>query len=269
VAAGWRLLDDGVAGGRWNMAVDEALLAAAARGGPPTLRLYAWDGPWLSLGLGQALAPARAAACAAAGVRIVRRATGGRAVLHGADLTYAVAAPAGALPEGLRASYAQVAEALVAALAFLGLAASRAPAPQAPPAASGRPFDCFARAGIEEICVAGRKLVGSAQRRGRGAVLQHGSLRLAADPPGARRAAGLRATGSTSLAELGCTASPREVRRALVAAFERVLGRLEPAPLAPWERALACSRALERARKPLASPLAVPSGTSRVPLGNR
>ena len=64
----------------------------------PTLRLYAWQGPWLSLGYGQRLGAERLAACAEAGVGVVRRATGGLAVLHGADLTYAVAAPESAAP---------------------------------------------------------------------------------------------------------------------------------------------------------------------------
>lgn len=273
MAAGWRLLDDGAADGRWNMAVDEALLASAVRGGPPTLRLYAWEGAWLSLGFAQALAPQRVAACEAAGVGLVRRATGGRAVLHGADLTYAVAAPAGSLPEGLRASYARVADALVAALAALGVAASRAPT--ASPSAAARratepAFDCFAEAGIEEICVAGHKLVGSAQRRGQGGVLQHGSLRLASDPDRARRAAGLGGGASaTSLAELGCSASPSGVRRALAAAFARALGPLEPGTLSPRERDFARARSRERARNPLTAPSPVPTGTSRVLHGNR
>ena len=99
MSARWRLLLDGPGAGSWNMAVDEALLRSAQRGAAPTLRFYSWDGAWLSLGFAPSpLDAARRAACREAGVGIVRRATGGRAVLHGADLTYAVAAPVAALP---------------------------------------------------------------------------------------------------------------------------------------------------------------------------
>ena len=173
----WRLLRDGAASGAWNMGVDEALLATASESGRATLRLYAWDGPWLSLGHAQPAPGPLAQACTEAGVGLVRRATGGSAVLHGSDLTYAVAVPESALPPGLQGSYARVAEALSLALASLGLRTRRAPGGPSP-----RGFDCFQQAGGDEICVGERKLVGSAQRRSGGAVLQHGSIRLAPDP---------------------------------------------------------------------------------------
>ena len=76
------------------MGMDEALLASVVAGGPPTLRLYRWQGAWLSLGYSQRLSSRRLAACRQAGVGVVRRVTGGRAVLHGGDLTYAVSVPA-------------------------------------------------------------------------------------------------------------------------------------------------------------------------------
>ncbi len=112
----WRLLQHGAAHGAFNMGVDEALLASAIAG-IATLRFYGWEGHWLSLGYAQRLDPRRIAACADAGVGIVRRVTGGRAVLHGSDLTYCLAAPETALPEGLRGSYRLVADALIAGLA--------------------------------------------------------------------------------------------------------------------------------------------------------
>ena len=235
----WRLLLDGDAHGFWNMGVDEALVATAATGGPATLRLYGWRGPWLSLGYAQRPSPERARACRAAGAGVVRRATGGRAVLHGADLTYAVAAPESALPEGLRATYALLAGALAQALAALGIAAERAPVGSV----EGPGFDCFAAPAGDELCVGGRKLVGSAQLRAGGAVLQHGSLRLALDPPAVRRAAGLRGSGATSLAEIGCAAAPERVRALLVEAFGDALGAtLQPGLLTPTERDLARNR---------------------------
>lgn len=229
----WRLLLDGDGHGFWNMGVDEALLATAAAGGPATLRLYGWRGAWLSLGYAQRATPERVAACHAAGTGIVRRATGGRAVLHGCDLTYAVAAAEGALPEGLRATYALLAGALVRGLADLGVSAERA----APGPGDGTAFDCFAVPADDELCVGGRKLMGSAQWRAGGAVLQHGSLRLRPDPVEARRAAGLDTRGATSLTEVGCGASLERIQWAIRAAFEAALGAsLRIGRLTPAER---------------------------------
>lgn len=229
----WRLLLDGDGHGFWNMGVDEELVATAARGGPATLRLYGWRGPWLSLGYAQHRSFERAGACRAAGAGVVRRATGGRAVLHGADLTYAVAAPEAALPEGLRATYALLAGALAEALAALGVAAERAPAGPA----EGAGFDCFAAPAGDELCVGGRKLVGSAQLRAGGAVLQHGSLRLAPDPLAVRQAVGLPGSGATSLVETGCVVAPERLRALLVEAFEAALGAtLQPGSLSASER---------------------------------
>ncbi|MDJ0852875.1 MAG: octanoyltransferase [Myxococcota bacterium] len=237
----WRLLVDAGAAGPWNMGVDEALLASASRGGPPTLRLYTWSGPWLSLGYAQRLAPATTEACRAAGVGVVRRATGGGAVLHGADLTYAVAAPEALLPGGLQGSYARLSRGLERALGRLGIAVTAGDPP--PEATEARPFDCFAVAAAHELCVGGRKLVGSAQRRGQGAVLQHGSLRLRPDPEAARSAAGLAGSGATSLAELGCPAAPEEARGALLEGLGAALdARWEAGELAAAEAEAAATR---------------------------
>lgn len=234
------------------MAVDEVLLEAAAAGGAPALRLYGWRGPWLSIGYAQPIEPETLAACAAAGVRVVRRMTGGRAVLHGADLTYAIAAPDAALPEGLEASYRLVCDALLAALATFGVAAERAPA--AAPLRPRAAFDCFESPAADEITARGRKLAGSAQRRAQGAVLQHGSIRLAPDPAAAAAAARL-GSGATSLGELGV--APGAARRALVAELPTALARLlgaavEPAALTASERAAARARAGRMRREPLA-----------------
>jgi lipoate-protein ligase A len=262
VAARWRLLLDGPASGPWNMAVDEALLRSAQRGAPPTLRFYSWDGAWLSLGFAQSLSDERRAACREAGVGIVRRATGGRAVLHGGDLTYSVVAPASALPAGLHATYARIGEALRAALASLGVEVERADPSRA--AAGREAFDCFQSPAADEICARGRKLAGSAQRRAGGAVLQHGSLRLRPDPPAARAAAGLEPEGATSLAELGFALDPGRVRAAGAAAFAAVLPAiLERAPLDEEELAQAAELADSRAAALL------PWGFSRDPVAGR
>jgi lipoyl(octanoyl) transferase len=252
--AEWRLLVvPRPATGWWNMAVDEALLAAAAVGGPPTLRLYAWDGPWLSLGHAQPFDDAGLAACREAGVEVVRRVTGGRAVLHGADLTYAVTAREDALPAGLDASYRVLSDALLVALRGLGVAAERVAHGPVAVAAEGA-FDCFAEAANDELCVGGRKLAGNAQRRAGGALLQHGSIRLAADPVAAARIAGT-GLGATSLGELGL--APAAARRALSEALPKALAERigvswTIAPLAPAERDDARRRAVWLRRDPLA-----------------
>lgn len=224
MAQRWRLLIEPTpTTGWWNMAVDEVLLAGTAAGAAPVLRLYRWDGPWLSLGYGQPLHDATAAACRDVGVEVLRRVTGGRAVLHGADLTYGVAAPAAALPAGLDASYRLLSDAIRLALRELGVDAERAPAAAAIAPSAG--FDCFASPATDEICVGGRKLAGSAQRRAAGAVLQHGSIRIEPDPVAFARAVGL-GPGAISLQQLGVSADrARDVLgRALPAALGQLLG---------------------------------------------
>ena len=251
------------------MGVDEALLATAATGSA-TLRLYSWDGPWLSLGYGQRCGDELVRACRSAGVGLVRRATGGRAVLHGADLTYAVAAPEAALPPGLRGSYEKVADLLLAALAAVGVASAKsatASASAATPGSAGSGpgrshgldgsdgFDCFEVAAADEICLGGSKLAGSAQRRAGGAVLQHGSIRLQADPTAAARAVGLLGAGATSLRESGHPVSERDLRAALIEAFPGVFRvALVPEALSCEEESLARARVRQHRRDPLTRP---------------
>ena len=239
----WRLLRDGAADGPRNMGIDEALLASAIGSGTATLRLYAWRGPWLSLGYSQRLGDERRASLAEAGVGVVRRMTGGGAVLHGADLTYAIAAREAQLPPGLRGSYELVGAVLEQALLGLGIAAERIPPRRA---AQPAPFDCFARPAADELCVAGRKIVGSAQRRAGGGVLQHGSIRLAPDPARLRSLLGFAAREGTSLAEEGYTGSAEDVARAVRDAFAQHLGVVfHPSSPSFEERAIAGRRGPE------------------------
>jgi len=266
------------------MGVDEALLTSAVRTGCPSLRFYRWKGPWLSLGYGQILDRGRIAACDRAGVGVVRRATGGRAVLHGNDLTYALAARENQLPAGLTASYGLVSRILITALQALGLEAVSSPPPGRreafqhrfqvdPKRAVSHPergdFECFARPAGREICVGGRKIAGSAQRRANGGILQHGSIRLAADPLEARRASSLSGAGATSLMELGADSDPEVLRSACVEAFERALGALEAGVLSAEERAGADEHVrIYRSGSGFASP-GYAQGASRQPLADR
>lgn len=158
------------------MAWDQALMSRARRTGEAVLRVYAWNAPTLSLGRNQT---ARGAydldRAGELGVRFVRRPTGGRALLHHREVTYSVTAP-DAFDTSLRGAYARINALLLRALAALGVNArlaavrSRTPSPGLAP--------CFDEPAAGEIVVNGRKLVGSAQWRCDGALLQHGSILL-------------------------------------------------------------------------------------------
>ena len=173
---GWNLLlDSEPHPGSVNMAVDQALLDDAGRTGLAFLRLYRWDPPCLSFGRNEpALARYDRAEIERRGLAVVRRPTGGRAVWHQQELTYAVAAPItafGALGE----TYLAIHERLAAALRSLGVPAAVAPPASVPSLATGA---CFAASVGGEIVGNGRKIVGSAQVREGNAFLQHGSILL-------------------------------------------------------------------------------------------
>jgi len=161
------------------MAVDEALMQSARRDGGATLRFYRWEPGCLSFGRNQA---ARGSydpeAAAARGIDVVRRPTGGRAVYHHRELTYSVTAPASTWGS-LRDTYCRINRALASGLGALGIPARCAGA-DLPPGRSPRPTAraCFRDPLPGEVTAAGRKLIGSAQWRDGGALLQHGSLLL-------------------------------------------------------------------------------------------
>ncbi|MBM3278168.1 MAG: lipoate--protein ligase family protein [Candidatus Handelsmanbacteria bacterium] len=176
----WRFLDTGPGRGAWNMAVDEALLEGVGSGGP-VLRVYTWAPPAVSFGYGQH--PWREVdleKCRAAGVEVVRRLTGGRAVLHWEELTYSAICPEDDPQCGgpIGYTYRRLGEALVEGLRLFGVdAALERGQPRSPrPRATGLSEPCFSSLARWEVKCGGRKLIGSAQRRVRGAILQHGSL---------------------------------------------------------------------------------------------
>lgn len=201
-----RLLVDKPAGGTWNMAVDELLFEQAAAAGRWTLRLYQWDRPTLSLGYFQSH-QLRASHPASAACPLVRRVSGGGAILHDRELTYCLAVPEEhPLATDAARLYRAVHGSLVEALARLGIQSemneAAAPAPIKPrPLVAGvaapadEPFLCFQRRSVGDVLVQDFKVIGSAQRRRRGAILQHGSILLAAsaaapDLPGIQELSG-------------------------------------------------------------------------------
>ncbi len=256
----WRFLDTGIHNGPSNMAVDETLVEACGtrrscgvRGSLPVLRVYGWS-PWtISLGrMENAERRLDLDACRRDGVPIVRRPTGGRAVFHAEELTYSVIARPSDLPVAatVGALYRFVAEVLVAALQSLGVPAeilppersrerSRERSQAAEVGEAGREMlrgsPCFASVSRYEICVGGKKLVGSAQRTWPDVMLQHGSILLG--PAHARietylrggggtaRSRGMLAARTTSVSEvLGREIDPLQITGALMAAAKDVWG---------------------------------------------
>jgi lipoate-protein ligase A len=214
------LLDPAGRSGAANMAIDAGLLAEAARTGRAFLRLYRFDPPCLSLGRNEPAAHYDRAAIAQRGLDVVRRPTGGRAVWHEYEVTYAVAAPIATFG-GLRAAYHAIHTRLAAAIRTLGVTATLAPnAPTARPPV--RLSSCFAAPVGGEVLVGGRKVVGSAQVREGRAFLQHGSILLAGsqelvtavsrEPPAASAA-------TTLSAELGRPVTWQEVADGVAGAW--------------------------------------------------
>lgn len=180
----WRLICDPPAHGSWNMAVDESLLESAGGGQAlPTLRLYSWDPACLSLGYAQAISDVDIPRLNARGWEIVRRPTGGRAILHTDELTYSITAPSSEprLSGSLLESYWRISEALLLALQLLGVQAERLEEPITRTRSDGQNPVCFERPSNYEITNQGKKIIGSAQARRREGVLQHGSLPLFGD----------------------------------------------------------------------------------------
>ena len=220
----WRFIDSGPGTAAVNMKLDEDLLLQALMPGAlPVLRLYTWDPPAVSLGRFQRQDSAvNSVACAKQGFDIIRRITGGRAVLHNRELTYSVISPDknALFPPGVLGTYKVIAAGLLAGFKNLGIPAElvtrtgrHAPLVDK----NSREAACFASPSWYEIIAQGKKIAGSAQRRVAGAFLQHGSILINHDPaleaeviPG-----GSPAERVTSIErELGRPVSLDEVKRA-------------------------------------------------------
>lgn len=276
----WRLLTGFDLPGPLNMGIDEALLDSVIAGGPPVVRFYTWRPATLSLGTNQALGEIDRTACETRGFGMVRRLTGGRAVLHQHELTYSVIARENdpRVSGGVVESYRKISTALVEGLRALGASVSLA-APdktllramsarrvvtldkaEEGEAGTGSSAICFDAASAYELTAGGKKLVGSAQARRGGVLLQHGSILLDIDwdswvsvfayasEAGKQRAYKKLPERMTSLRhELGRAVSAQEVLAALVPAFEKMLHiSLEGAALDAVEGATALRLAAEK-----------------------
>lgn len=248
----WRLIDSGFCDAADNMAIDEAIQLAHARGeAPPTLRFYGWQPPAVSVGYFQALADeVDLDACRRLGLGWVRRPTGGRAILHEHELTYSVAIREEFLPGGVVATYKELSKGLLAGLRLLG--AEPEVAQEKLNLGGGASAACFDAPSLYELVVAGKKIAGSAQTRKESTILQHGSIPLRFDVVRLCSVLRLPERGRDrlvrSLAERATdvqTATGRivnwtEARDAFAQGFAAALGlELTPGALSPAEEALA------------------------------
>lgn len=232
----WRLIIDGNNGGSRNMAVDEAIMLAHGRGEvPPTLRFYGWAPPAVSVGYFQDFGrEIDIEACRRSGIDWVRRPTGGRAVLHENEVTYSVVVSEEILRGSVLETYLELSKGLVAALRILG---ANAGVVSRDGARKGSSAACFDAPSSYELVCAGKKVVGSAQTRRNGIILQHGSIPLMFD---ARRAASVLRLDSEQARErvaislqrraagleevLGRPVGATEVHEALIVGFKQGLG---------------------------------------------
>lgn len=229
----WRLLIEGDLPGSLNMARDISILESVAAGkSEPLLRLYGWSPPCLSLGKHQTIDAVDLGFCEEHGVDVVRRPTGGRAVLHHLELTYSLISPLGRgnLPGSARRAYVTLCSALVNACDELGVSAGMTgdeanrdlPSPRST-------IPCFKAPAGGEVMASGRKLIGSALRAHGGTILQHGSILL--DWDGALQAGSMGLDSDASLRPFVTTFAdqleqlpPRStLEAAFVSAFSTVL----------------------------------------------
>jgi len=228
-----RLILDGAASGAHNMAADEALLIAGeSRDAVSTLRFYSWSPACLSLGRFQRFDDALKDSAllgqnARAGSDWVRRPTGGRAVWHQNEITYSFVVRAETLPaeaQSVAGAYRFLSAAFIDGLRTLGVRAELAPAEsRGEREAAARSANCFAASTRADFVVYNRKLIGAAQARRNGVILQHGSLLLDIEETAWQHAVGSSAN-MISLRELGVRDSREVVVEALCSGVERVLG---------------------------------------------
>ncbi len=247
----WRLIKSGRCRASLNMALDEAIAVSVRKNGlSPTLRLYGWDMPSVSLGCFQKTSEIDSGYCAAHDIPIVRRLTGGRAILHGEELTYSFSTRTDAPPftKGLLESYRLISEALTLAFSKIGVAADAKRQREKGSVLAGSPL-CFRSSSYGEILVNRRKVVGSAQKRWEDGLLQQGSIpydfrkedlrkifRLGDDEAGMHMA-GLR--------EVAPDFDEETFRGAVISAFEEAFA-ITLLPSVPTEEELSLSLALEK-----------------------
>ncbi|WP_203227730.1 lipoate--protein ligase family protein [Calorimonas adulescens] len=233
----WRLIDTGYSDGAYNMAVDEALMESVAAGeSPPVLRFFGWSPPTLSIGYFQrAEREVNLERLKGQGIGFVRRPTGGRAVLHDREITYSVSIRESDLPGSVIETYKVLSLGLVEGLKQLGIEAEVASLKES---GTERALTsaCFDSPSWYEVVFHGKKLIGSAQVRKYGTILQHGSIMLDFDPQklaltmnvddkARERIASMLSKKAGSLSEMaGREIGYSEAGQAISAGFKKVFG---------------------------------------------
>ena len=256
----WRVVKTGYHSGYYNMAVDEAIFLGLKAGkSPPTLRIYGFDPPCLSLGFSQRIRrEINLESCARLGIEVVRRPTGGRAVLHWGDLTYSVIAEAngGVFSSHLLDTYRKISACIAWALDCVNVPARLVSGKERARKLSSA--NCFSSPSIYEVTVGGKKIAGSAQKRDRAFFLQHGSILI--DLPAkpleeifqGRPEPGERFSRITSINEhCGARVDFHTFQEALIKGFQQVLDiELEQCGLTGDEQARASRLMGERYQLP-------------------
>lgn len=232
----WRLIDSGPGSASYNMALDEAIaLSVRRQNAPPTLRLYGWDRPSLSLGCFQKSADLDLAYCRKRNIPLVRRPTGGRAILHGDELTYSFSVRTDGKPftKGLRESYGSISAAFRLAFRRIGVNAHSKDQREKGRILVRSPL-CFQSSSYGEILVDDRKIVGSAQRRWKDGLLQQGTIPYSCDRTIMERIFDTAASvqdqdAAIALRSIILDFDEMKLKNAVIAAFEEVFGISLPA----------------------------------------
>ena len=212
----WRLIHSREASGAWNMAVDEALLEGARESNVPVLRFYSWDPACISLGRLQKVPDA---VTQQSTFDWVRRPTGGRAVLHQHEVTYCAVIPENCLAKENRSvvgAYNWLSQGFISGLETLDIHAHLAPAHRRREMAD----NCFSAPAQCDFVVDGRKLIGAAQCRKYGIILQHGSILMHIDVQSWQTALDSSMRDAVSLEELGLRADQGVIAKALATGLQ-------------------------------------------------
>ena len=227
----WRLIDSGPGCASYNMAMDEAIALSVRRhGAPPTLRFYGWDSLSLSIGCFQKSADLDLAYCTSHDIPVVRRPTGGRAILHDSELTYAFSARTDhpRFSRGLLDSYRSISSAFCLAFKKIGVAVEARMTKERGRVLTGSPL-CFSSSSYGEILVDRRKLVGAAQKRWHDGLLQQGSVPYAYDEESMRHIFGAHEHRQArecraALREAVTDFSEQKLKDAIIGAFGETFG---------------------------------------------
>jgi len=248
----WRLIDSGPCSASYNMALDEAVATAVRQAAQrPTLRLYGWDKASVSLGCFQDISGIDLSYCNKRGISIVRRPTGGRAVLHDRELTYSFSIRTDRPPfsKGLLDSYRRIGSALLLALSRSGISSEARKERERGRVLAGSPL-CFRSSSLGEILADRRKVAGSAQKRWSDGLLQQGSIPYSHNLEEMSRVFGVEETAAmgaqvAGIMEMAPGLNEEEFKGILREAFEETFGiRFVQSRPSPAEVSL--SRVLER-----------------------